>query len=108
IKPVHFAEGTGAFEGISRVRRPITRPTLALLNDGNDSPETGNQETVIFPNGNVWQPQGRNVSAILPAGTEVLNAFETRLLSSLGNQVPFKSGTGFWSKIWNTATDVAG
>lgn len=108
IKPVHFAEGTGAFEGISRVRRPITRPTLALLNDGNDSPETGNQETVIFPNGNVWQPQGRNVSAILPAGTEVLNAFETRLLSSLGNQVPFKKGTGFWSKIWNTATDVAG
>lgn len=108
IPQVKFAEGTGAFEGISRVRRPITRPTLALLNDGNDSPETGNQETVIFPNGNVWQPQGRNVSAILPAGTEVLNAFETRLLSSLGNQVPFKSGTGFWSKIWNTATDVAG
>ncbi|WP_164682179.1 tape measure protein [Streptococcus hyointestinalis] len=108
IPKVKFAEGTGAFEGISRVRRPITRPTLALLNDGNDSPETGNQETVIFPNGNVWQPQGRNVSAILPAGTEVLNAFETRLLSSLGNQVPFKSGTGFWSKIWNTATDVAG
>lgn len=108
IPQVKFAEGTGAFEGISKVRRPITRPTLALLNDGNDSPETGNQETVIFPNGNVWQPQGRNVSAILPAGTEVLNAFETRLLSSLGNQVPFKSGTGFWSKIWNTATDVAG
>ncbi|MCS4488374.1 tape measure protein [Streptococcus sciuri] len=108
IPKVKFAQGTGALEGISRIRKAITSPTLALLNDGNDSPETGNRETVIFPNGHIWQPQGRNVSALLPAGTEVLNAFETRLLSSLGNQVPFKSGTGFWSKIWNTTTQVAG
>ena len=97
-----FANGTGFFNGY---RNPITKTTLALLNDGNDSPETGNQEAVIMPNGNLYPVPGRNTYAVLPAGAEVLNASEWAMLSGAK---PFAKGTGFWSKIWNTATDVAG
>ena len=96
-----FANGTGFFNGY---RNPITKTTLALLNDGNDSPETGNQEAVIMPNGDIHPVPGRNTYAVLPAGAEVLNASEWAMLSGAK---PFAKGTGFWSKIWNTATDVA-
>lgn len=104
IPKVKFAEGTGFFNGY---RNAITRPTLATLNDGNDSPHTGNQEMVIMPNGKAFLPQGRNAQMILPAGAEVLNATETAMLLGL-QQGAYAKGTGFWSKIWNTATDVAG
>lgn len=97
-----FANGTGLFNGY---RNPITKTTLALLNDGNDSPETGNQEAVIMPNGDLHPVPGRNTYAVLPAGAEVLNASEWAMLSGAK---PFAKGTGFWSKIWNTATNVAG
>lgn len=102
IPKVKFANGTGFFNGY---RNPITKTTLALLNDGNDSPETGNQEAVIMPDGNLYPVPGRNTYAVLPAGAEVLNASEWAMLSGAK---PFAKGTGFWSKIWNTATDVAG
>ena len=97
-----FANGTGFFNGY---RNPITKTTLALLNDGNDSPETGNQEAVVMPNGDLYPVPGRNTYAVLPAGAEVLNASEWAMLSGAK---PFAKGTGFWSKVWNTATDVAG
>lgn len=97
-----FANGTGLFNGY---RNPITKTTLALLNDGNDSPETGNQEAVIMPNGDLHPVSGRNTYAVLPAGAEVLNASEWAALSGAK---PFAKGTGFWSKVWNTATNVAG
>lgn len=97
-----FANGTGFFNGY---RNPITKTTLALLNDGNDSPETGNQEAVVMPDGNLYPVPGRNTYAVLPAGAEVLNASEWAMLSGAK---PFAKGTGFWSKVWNTATDVAG
>ena len=100
-----FANGTGFFNGY---RNPITKTTLALLNDGNDSPETGNQEAVIMPNGNLYPVPGRNTYAVLPAGAEVLNASEFAMLNRMAEAKPFAKGTGFWSKIWNTATDVAG
>lgn len=104
IPKVKFANGTGMF---SSYRNPITRPTLATLNDGNDSPETNNQEMVIFPNGKAVLPQGKNVQMLLPAGAEVLNASELAMLAGLNNRQAFAKGTGFWSKIWNTATSVA-
>lgn len=104
IPKVKFAEGTGAFSGY---RNAITRPTLATLNDGNDSPHTNNQELVIMPNGQAFMPQGRNAQMILPAGAEVLNARETAMLLGL-SQGAYAKGTGFWSKIWDTVTDVAG
>lgn len=99
-----FATGTGAFSG---VRRAINKPTLAVLNDGNDSPETGNQEMLIHPNGQSELVQGRNTPRILGAGTEVLNAKETAMLMGM-QAMPFKSGTGFWSRVWGGVTNVAG
>ena len=104
IPKVKFANGTGFFSGY---RNAITRPTLATLNDGNDSPETNNQEMVILPNGKAILPQGRNAQMLLPAGSEVLNASELAMLAGLNNRQAFAKGTGFWSKIWNTATSVA-
>lgn len=103
IPKVKFANGTGFFNGY---RNAITRPTLATLNDGNDSPETNNQEMVLLPNGKAVLPQGRNAQMLLPAGSEVLNASELAMLAGLNNRQAFAKGTGFWSKIWNTATDV--
>ena len=105
IPKVKFANGTGFFNGY---RNAITRPTLATLNDGHDSPETNNQEMVILPNGKAVLPQGRNAQMLLPAGSEVLNASELAMLAGLNNRQAFAKGTGFWSKIWNTATSVAG
>ncbi|MGZ0946318.1 hypothetical protein ACXOJ3_03450 [Streptococcus thermophilus] len=80
IPKVKFANGTGLF---SSYRNPITRPTLATLNDGNDSPETNNQEMVILPNGKSFLPQGRNVEYLLPAGSEVINASELAMLTGV-------------------------
>lgn len=104
IPKVKFAGGTGRF---SSYRNPITKPTLATLNDGYDSPETNNQEMVILPNGKSFLPQGRNVEYLLPAGSEVINASELAMLMGV-ERGAFAKGTGFWSKIWDTATNVAG
>lgn len=104
IPKVKFAGGTGMF---SSYRNPITKPTLATLNDGYDSPETNNQEMVILPDGKSFLPQGRNVEYLLPAGSEVINASELAMLMGVERRA-FAKGTGFWSKIWDTATNVAG
>lgn len=104
IPKVKFADGTGMF---SSYRNPITKPTLATLNDGYDSPETNNQEMVILPNGKSFLPQGRNVEYLLPAGSEVINASELAMLMGV-ERGAFAKGTGFWSKLWDTATNVAG
>ena len=104
IPKVKFAGGTGV---LSSYRNPITKPTLATLNDGYDSPETNNQEMVILPNGKSFLPQGRNVEYLLPAGSEVINASELAMLMGV-ERGAFAKGTGFWSKIWDTATNVAG
>lgn len=104
IPKVKFAGGTGMF---SSYRNPITKPTLATLNDGYDSPETNHQEMVILPNGKSFLPQGRNVEYLLPAGSEVINASELAMLMGVEHGA-FAKGTGFWSKIWDTATNVAG
>lgn len=95
IDKVKFATGTGAFSG---ERRPITKPTLALLNDGVDSPETGNKEALVHPNGQMEIVQGNNVNRWLAPGTEVLNAKE---LAMLMGSTPYASGTGFFGSIWD-------
>lgn len=100
-----FAGGTGLF---SNQRNPITQPTLALLNDGDDSPETGNKEMVVMPNGNHFIVPGRNTKMFLPAGAEVLNASETALLMTVQNQKAFAKGTGFWSGLWKGVTNFGG
>ncbi|WP_125766114.1 phage tail tape measure protein [Levilactobacillus mulengensis] len=110
IGHVHFATGTGAFSG---TRKAITKPTMAVLNDGNDSPETGNKEAVFLPNGQSGIVQGRNTKAMLPAGTEVLNASETKLFMGMQGITHFAKGSGNWfgnimSGIGSGIGDVSG
>ncbi|MDN6763887.1 MAG: NlpC/P60 family protein, partial [Lactiplantibacillus plantarum] len=101
LSHVHFAEGTGMFSGS---RNPITRPTMAMLNDGNDSPQTGNKEMVMLPNGDSGIVQGRNTKMMLPAGTEVLNASETAMLMAMQGVTKYAKGTGFFGDILNSVT----
>ncbi|TEA92256.1 peptidase M23 [Lactiplantibacillus plantarum] len=101
LSHVKFATGTGMFSGS---RNPITRPTMAMLNDGNDSPQTGNKEMVMLPNGDSGIVQGRNTKMLLPAGTEVLSASETALLMSMQGVTKYAKGTGFFGDILNSVT----
>ncbi|WP_353726275.1 NlpC/P60 family protein [Lactiplantibacillus plantarum] len=96
LSHVHFAEGTG--------RNPITRPTMAMLNDGNDSPQTGNKEMVMLPNGDSGIVQGRNTKMLLPAGSEVLSASETAMLMAMQGVTKYAKGTGFFGDILNSVT----
>ncbi|WP_075168656.1 NlpC/P60 family protein [Levilactobacillus brevis] len=106
INPVHLATGTGALSG---QRRAITKPTMAMLNDGHDSPETGNREMLIHPNGMGELIKGTNVMRMLEPGAEVLNATEAKMAMSMQH---FASGTGFFSNLWKgtkkVATDAVG
>lgn len=97
VMPVQYATGTGFFSGS---RRPITKATPVMLNDGFDSPETGNREVGILPNGEMFSPQERNWTGIVPAGTEILNATESKMLFG-GGLKHFASGTGWLSGIGN-------
>lgn len=101
INPVHLATGTGALSG---QRRAITRPTMAMLNDGHDSPETGNREMLIHPNGMGELIKGTNVMRMLEPGAEVLNATEAKMAMSMQH---FASGTGFFSNLWKGTKKVA-
>lgn len=94
---VHLATGTGALSG---ARRPITKPTLAILNDGNDSPETGNKEVVWTPDKNRFDVvPGRNTPALLQPGQEVLNARESKALGF----THFATGTGALKALYEEA-----
>ncbi|MBZ1515939.1 transglycosylase SLT domain-containing protein [Leuconostoc mesenteroides] len=102
IPRVKFANGTGAIQEL----------THAVLNDGNDSPETGNKETLIHPNGKMEIVQGQNIERLLLPGTEVLNARETAMFMGLQGVKHFAGGTGFWSKLLsgagNAVSNIAG
>lgn len=95
-----LATGTGALGG---VRRPITAPTLAILNDGFDSPETNNQEAIWDRNtGNVEVVPGRFTPRILKPGQEVFNATETAMLGYTTPQ-HFATGTGALKELYHIA-----
>lgn len=95
-----LATGTGALGG---VRRPITAPTLAILNDGFDSPETNNQEAIWDRNtGNVEVVPGRFTPRILKPGQEVFNATETKMLGYTTPQ-HFATGTGALKELYHIA-----
>lgn len=102
IPKVKFANGTGAIKNL----------THAVLNDGNDSPATGNKEMLIHPNGASEVVQGRNTERLLLPGTEVLNARETAMLMGLQGITHFANGTGFWknlvSGVGGTISGIAG
>ncbi|CCF28026.1 Protein of unknown function [Leuconostoc citreum LBAE E16] len=95
IPKVKFASGTGVF---NNARRAITSPTMAILNDGTDSPATGNKEALIHPNGAMEVVQGTNTERLLMPGTEVLNASELAMV--MGHE-HFATGTGWLGSIWN-------
>ncbi|MCT3542045.1 hypothetical protein EFS03_03430 [Lentilactobacillus buchneri] len=103
INLVHLATGTGALSG---QRRAITKPTLAMLNDGHDSPETGNREMLIHPNGMSELIKGTNVKRLLEPGAEILNASETKFALSLNGMSHFAKGTGLLSNLWNGAKSI--
>lgn len=110
-----LATGTGYF---GSQRQAITEPTLAMVNDGNDSPETGNKEALYRPaTGEFGIFQGRNTTTMLMPGDEVLNASDTKMLmesmgiahfanggigsffSNIGKNVGnFLGGIGSWAK----------
>lgn len=95
---VHYASGTGVFG--SSIRRAITKPTFAVLNDGNDSPETGNRETIWNKATNTFGVvQGRNVPLLLGPQHEVFNATESKLLGF----THYASGTGALHKLYEVA-----
>ena len=99
-KVTRLATGTGALGG---VRRPITAPTLAILNDGYDSPETGNQEAIWDRNtGNVEVVPGRFTPRILKPGQEVFNATETAMLGYTTPQ-HLATGTGALKELYHIA-----
>lgn len=101
IKTIKFASGTGAFGSL---RRAITKPTLAMLNDGNDSPSTGNKEIVWKPSkGTMELIHGRNVMRVLEPGDEVLNASETKALLEAQGIQHFASGTGVSKALYDSA-----
>lgn len=100
IPKVHFANGT--------MGGRLTRHTMAMLNDGNDSPETGNKEMAILPNGKAFIPQKRNWVGMLPKGTAVLNATETKMFMQMRGIEKFAKGSGFFGKVWSGVKDVAG
>ncbi|MET3356887.1 UNVERIFIED_ORG: tape measure domain-containing protein [Leuconostoc holzapfelii] len=95
IPKVKFASGTGVF---NNARRAITSPTMAILNDGTDSPATENKEALIHPNGAMEVVQGTNTERLLMPGTEVLNASELAMV--MGHE-HFATGTGRLGSIWD-------
>lgn len=99
IKHVHFATGTGAF---GNARRAITEPTLAIVNDGNDSPATGNREALFRPaTGEFGVFKGRNTETVLMPGDEVLNASETAMMMQAMGYEHFAGGTGFFGNFFS-------
>lgn len=95
----HLATGT--------VNGQLPHNTLAMLNDGHDSPQTGNKEMAILPNGRSFIPQKRNWVGMLPKGSMVLNATQTRELMALRGIQHFSIGS-VAGDIWNGAKSVVG
>ena len=91
ISPVKYATGTGY--------RPITKPTFAVVNDGDDSPETGNREAFYRPaTGEFGIFNGRNVPVMLNPGDEIFSASETRPFI---NATHFANGTGYLKHLYD-------
>lgn len=104
--PKKFASGTGAFSG---PRRAITEPTLAMVNDGFDSPETGNKEALFRPaTGEFGVFQGRNTTTMLLPGDEILNASETAMVMQGMGITHFAKGTGWLGNITNSVGSFFG
>lgn len=78
----HFASGTDW-------RKRYGVP--AVLNDGNDSPETGNREGILNPDGTIEVISGRNVKRRLLPWQDVINAHD--MATMFGKAYHFANGT---------------
>ena len=63
----------------------------AVLNDGNDSPETGNREGILNPDGTIEVISGRNVKRTLWPWQDVINAHD--MATMFGKAYHFATGT---------------
>lgn len=79
---LHFANGTDWRE---RYGVP------AILNDGNDSPETGNREGILNPNGTIELVNGRYVKRFLRPDQDVINASD--MAKIFGKPLRLAAGT---------------
>lgn len=86
----------------------LVKDTLAILNDGHDSPETGNKEMVIKKDGRMGIVQGQDTLTHLDAGDAVLNARDTKdIMYSMG--IPhFATGSGWLDNIKGAINWVGG
>lgn len=121
IPKVKLATGT-----LGNFTPSITKPTLALLNDGSDSPETGNRETIWdTKTGALGVVNGTNVPFLLQPGMEVFSASQSRDLgfthfakgtNPLKGVENFIGGLGSWisekgqqlKKWFDLATKIVG
>ena len=78
----HFANGTDW-------RKHYGVP--AILNDGDDSPETGNREGILNPDGTIEVISGRNVKRTLWPWQDVINAHD--MATMFGKAYHFANGT---------------
>jgi len=78
----HVKFATGIDSLLKSLSNPITKPVIATLNDGNDSPATGNKEMLIDDAGNAGIVQGRNTEMLLTPGMHVINAHETAMFTN--------------------------
>ena len=105
---VKLATGTDSF--LKSLSNPITKPVIATLNDGNDSPATGNREMLIDDAGNAGIVQGRNTDMLLTPGMHVINAHETAMFTSVLSAFEhkrFAKGTdSIFGKIGNAVSGV--
>lgn len=103
---VKFATGTDSL--LKSLSNPITKPVIATLNDGNDSPATGNKEMLIDDAGNAGIVQGRNTEMLLTPGMHVINAHETAVFTnflSAFEHKRFAQGTdSIFGKIGNAVS----
>lgn len=103
---VKFATGTDSL--LKSLSNPITKPVIATLNDGNDSPATGNKEMLIDDAGNAGIVQGRNTEMLLTPGMHVINAHETAMFTnflSAFQHKRFAQGTdSIFGKIGNAVS----
>ncbi|GKT04433.1 tape measure protein [Furfurilactobacillus entadae] len=99
ISPIKFANGTA--------NGRVTHNMIAMLNDGHDSPETGNKEMIVKADGRKQIVQGQDVLAPLEAGDAVVKASDTRDYMYAQGVHHFADGTGLWDSIKSSVGGAA-
>lgn len=104
----HVKLATGTDSILKSLSNPITKPVIATLNDGDDSPATGNKEMLIDDAGNAGIVQGRNTEMLLTPGMHVINAHETAMfanfLSALEHKRYAQGTDSIFGKIGNAVS----